>query len=169
MRPVPAGITGSTNTSIIGSFPGGSAVMERDEELERILQRKMREMMRSSRRRATPASGNTAAEGKIVELNSANFDSFIANADKPVLVDFWAAWCAPCLMMAPVVEELARDYAGRLYVAKVNVDESPEIAGKFGIMSIPTFMLFKNGRPVDRMIGAVGRPPLEGMIRKWLS
>jgi thioredoxin 1 len=91
--------------------------------------------------------------GKYVELNKANFDDTIKN-NNVVMVDFWAPWCGPCRMIAPVVEELAADYEGKAVIAKVNTDESPEVAGQFGIRSIPTVLFFKNGELVDQMIGA---------------
>lgn len=94
------------------------------------------------------------------ELNQTTFDDFIKNADKPVLVDFWATWCGPCRMLAPVVEQLAANHADTLTVAKVNVDDCPDLASRYGIMSIPTLLLFKGGELIDK---AVGYQPLEGL------
>ncbi len=96
-----------------------------------------------------------------IVLNDANFDQTIQSARVPVLVDFWAVWCGPCRMVAPVVEELAADYAGRALVAKVNVDENPDISQRYGIMSIPTLMIFRNGKMVDRIVGALPGPMLK--------
>jgi thioredoxin 1 len=90
---------------------------------------------------------------KYVELNNANFADTI-KSNNVVMVDFWAPWCGPCRMIAPVIEELAGDYEGKAVVAKVNTDEAPEVAGQFGIRSIPTVLFFKNGELVDQMIGA---------------
>ena len=92
--------------------------------------------------------------GKTLELNDSNFEEAL-KGDKPVLVDFWAEWCGPCKMIGPVVEELAGDYEGRAIVAKVNVDENPQVAGKYGIRSIPTLLVFKGGEIVDKQVGAV--------------
>lgn len=93
---------------------------------------------------------------KPVEITDSNFNEVI-NSDKPVLVDFWAEWCGPCKMIAPVVDELANDYDGKAVVGKVDVDSNPEVAGKFGIRSIPTLLVFKNGEVVDKQVGAVNK------------
>ncbi len=89
-----------------------------------------------------------------VELTDANFDDQVVNNNGVVLVDFWAAWCMPCRAVAPVVEEIAAEYAGKAMVGKLNVDENPKTAGAYGIMSIPTLMIFKNGQVVDQIVGA---------------
>lgn len=91
---------------------------------------------------------------KTLEITDANFEEII-NSDKPVLVDFWAEWCGPCKMIGPVVEELAGDYEGIAVIGKVNVDENPGVSAKFGIRSIPTLLVFKNGEIVDKQVGAV--------------
>ena len=101
------------------------------------------------------------------EIISQEFNSFI-NQDKPVLVDFWAPWSGPCRMLAPVVEELSQQYADTVAVGKVDVDKCPDLAARFGIMSIPTLILFKGGEVVDTMLGFKPKAALEDMIRKAL-
>jgi len=93
--------------------------------------------------------------GKYIELTAENFNETVKEG--VTLVDFWAPWCGPCRMIAPVVEELAQDYEGKAKICKVNTDEQPSIAGEFGIRSIPTILFFKNGELVDQMIGAAGK------------
>jgi len=90
---------------------------------------------------------------KPVEIEEAKFDEAVLKSTMPVLVDFWAPWCGPCRMVAPVVEELSDDYDGKVNFVKINVDNNPKIASQYGIMSIPTLMVFKDGQPVDTIIG----------------
>ena len=103
----------------------------------------------------------------VVKLDSSSFDNFL-NTDLPVLVDFWADWCMPCRMMAPVMEKLAQAYTGKVLFGKVNVDENSQIASRYGVMSIPHFLIFKNGTRVEKIVGAVGRDPLENALKKYL-
>ncbi len=91
--------------------------------------------------------------GGVIEVKDATFKDQVLNANEPVLVDFWAEWCGPCRMMAPVIEQMAQDYSGKMKVAKLNVDENPESASNYGVMSIPTLILFKNGQAVERFVG----------------
>ncbi len=93
--------------------------------------------------------------GKYFTATDQNFQSSILQADKVALVDFWASWCGPCMMLGPVIEELAADYEGKAIIAKVNVDENPNTAAKYGIRSIPTMLVIKNGQVVDQMVGAM--------------
>jgi thioredoxin 1 len=125
-----------------------------DEELERIKAKKMKEMM---------SQQNLG----VVELNSSSFDKFI-KTDLPVVVDFWADWCMPCRIMAPVMKELAKAYSEKALFGKVNVDENSQIASRYGIMSIPHFLIFKNATVAERIVGAVGRGPLENALKKHL-
>jgi len=92
--------------------------------------------------------------GKTLEITDNNFEEIIGS-EKPVLVDFWAEWCGPCKMIGPIVEEIAEEYEGRAVIGKVDVDNNPEVSAKFGIRSIPTLLVFKNGEIVDKQIGAV--------------
>jgi thioredoxin 1 len=91
--------------------------------------------------------------GETVTVNDGNFEEIVLKADQPFLVDFWAPWCAPCRAVAPVVEELAEEYKGRIGFAKVNVDENSHIATEYGIRSIPTLLFFKDGKPMKQLIG----------------
>ena len=97
---------------------------------------------------------------KPVEVNDANFKSEVLDSTTPVLVDFWATWCGPCKMIAPIVEELAMEYAGKLKVGKLDVDANPAVSMQFGIRSIPTLLVFKGGRVVDQIVGAVPKRQL---------
>ncbi len=106
--------------------------------------------------------------GKTIELTDANFDSII-NSEKPVLVDFWAEWCGPCKMIGPVVEELAGDYEGRAVVAKLNVDENPNVTARYGVRSIPTLLVFKKGQIVDKQIGAVPKSVLSSKLEAQVA
>ena len=97
-----------------------------------------------------------------------DFDAQVIKADKPVLVDFYAEWCGPCKMAAPIIDELADEYKDKAVIAKLNVDENQAVAGKFGVMSIPTVIMFKNGEEVDRKVGFAGRGGYEDMIKNAL-
>ncbi len=107
------------------------------------------------------------AEG-ITTLSDSTFDEEIAGADEPVLVDFWAEWCGPCKMIAPILEDVASENAGKLKVAKLNVDDNPDVARRFDVMSIPTLILFKDGQPAKRMVGAKGKGQLVQELSDYL-
>jgi thioredoxin 1 len=104
-----------------------------------------------------------------VEVTDANFKEEVLESDLPVLVDFWAVWCAPCRMVAPVVEEIAKEYEGKLKVCKLNVDEAPATASEYGIMSIPTLAIFKNGQVVEKVIGVVPKTVLGEKIKTHIN
>lgn len=104
-----------------------------------------------------------------IEVDSATFQSEVAGSELPVLVDFWADWCAPCRMLAPIVEELAEEYEGRLKVARLDVDANPDLASQFGVMSIPTLLIFKEGAPVERLVGYRPKEQLKRAIDKVLG
>ncbi|MFN4234468.1 MAG: thioredoxin [Bacteroidia bacterium] len=99
-----------------------------------------------------------------LELTDSNFEELVLKSDKPVLVDFWAVWCGPCRMVAPIVEELAKDYEGRAVVGKLDVDNNPNVSAQFGIRNIPTLLIFKNGQVVDKQVGAVPKSVLAAKI-----
>ncbi len=103
-----------------------------------------------------------------VTLSSDNFQTEVLNSPVPVLVDFWAEWCMPCKMIAPAVEELAKSYSGRLKVGKVNVDDEGDLAAEYGILSIPTLLVFKDGQMVRQQVGALPRPAIEAMVKEYL-
>ncbi len=103
-----------------------------------------------------------------VKLTEENFDR-LSRSDRPMFVDFWATWCGPCRIMEPVVEKLAAKYSGRVLFGKVNVDEEMNISSRYQVFSIPTFMVFKNGQPMDAVIGAVGEASLERLLRSVMD
>jgi thioredoxin 1 len=98
-----------------------------------------------------------------------NFDAEVLKADKPVLVDFWAVWCNPCRMQGPIVEEVAKNFSGKAIVGKMNVDEQPKYPQQFGIMSIPTLMIFHKGKMVKQFIGVQSKETLEGELKRLLN
>jgi len=121
---------------------------------------------------ATHGAGRLGSLGRrhgCVELTTENFDGALAKTRLPIIVDFWAGWCAPCKMMKPVMEAMAKEYSGRAHFAKVDVDRNQALARRYGVMSIPNFVVFKDGRPVDRVVGAVGRRGLEAVLGKHLT
>ena len=104
-----------------------------------------------------------------IDVNEENFDSVVMNSDKPVLVDFWAEWCGPCKMLTPTIEALAEEYKDTSSVVKINVDDSPAIATKYGIRSIPSILLFNNGDVVEQRVGAVSKDELASMLDKIIK
>lgn len=136
---------------------------EEDEKLEKIKRAKLQEMMGNvaGKKQEKPALS------KPVEVTDATFKEIIQNHPL-VVVDCWAPWCGPCQIIAPVIEEMARDYAGRILFGKLNVDENREVATQYQIMGIPTLLVFKNGKLVDRIVGAMPRQMLEPKITRYL-
>ena len=106
--------------------------------------------------------------GSISTLTESTFDETIGAASEAVVVDFWAEWCGPCKMIAPILDEIAAEHAGKLSVAKLNVDDSPEIARRFDVMSIPTLIVFKDGAPQKRLVGAKGKGQLLAELEEFL-
>ena len=103
-----------------------------------------------------------------IEINDSNFKSEVTDSAMPVLVDFWAPWCGPCRMIAPILEELAKEYDGKVKVVKINVDDSPNTAGEYGIRSIPTLILFKDGKVFEQTVGAQSKKNLKQLVDKSL-
>lgn len=105
----------------------------------------------------------------VASYTDATFEKEVLKSDMPVLVDFWAEWCQPCHMIAPIVDEIAKEYAGKIKVGKVNVDENANVPGNYGIMSIPTIMVFKNGKPERTMVGVQGKEAFKKNIEEVLA
>lgn len=138
---------------------------DEDPELQSIKEKKLVEMMRRTRAQLQAAE---KYDGKPIILSDATFSSDIAKY--PVLVvDFWAAWCGPCRMVAPIIEQLAKEYAGRVAFGKLNVDENPLTSSEFQVESIPTLLIFRDGEPVDGIIGAVPKDQIESRIQAHLG
>ncbi|RLG93368.1 thioredoxin [Candidatus Bathyarchaeota archaeon] len=138
---------------------------EEDKELERIKMKKLREMLR--RRLSEGSERQISFPDRPVNLSDTTFKEFIQKYPL-VVVDCWAPWCGPCRILSPILDEIARDYVGKIVFGKLNVDENPRVAMEYGIMSIPTLLVFKNGRLVDRIVGAMPRSMLEPRITRHL-
>ena len=110
-----------------------------------------------------------ALESGLFQVNDKNFSQEVLSSDLPVLVDFWATWCGPCRSIGPIIEELAKEYAGRVKVTKLNVDENPATPSQYGVRGIPTLILFRDGKIFDQIVGAVPKARLVAMIEKAFS
>lgn len=139
--------------------------MDEDSELERIRYKKMRELMERGSEETMSVPQNEIDHPII--LNDENFDKEVSKYPVTV-VDLWAPWCGPCRMVTPIIENLAKEYVGKIVFGKLNVDENPDTSRKFGVMSIPTIIIFKNGKQVDKVIGALPKDVLEQRIGKYL-
>ena len=141
-------------------------VMSNEEmEIQRIKEKKLVEMMQKARAQLETAARN---DGKPILLSDVSFSSEISKYPL-VVVDFWAAWCGPCRMVAPIIEQLAKEYAGRVAFGKLNVDENPLTSGEFEVQSIPTLLIFRNGEAVDGIVGAVPKYQIESRIKVHLG
>lgn len=138
---------------------------EGDTELQSIREKKLVEMMRRARTQVESSARN---EGRPIVLTDASFSSELSKYPLMV-VDFWAVWCGPCHAVAPSIEQLAKEYAGRVAFGKLNVDENPLTSNEFEVQSIPTILIFKNGEAVDGIIGAVPKSQIESKIRSHLN
>ena len=135
--------------------------MEEDPELRKIREKKLRELMEQQFRPQIPTG--------VIHLNSTKFAETVKNSRVPVIVDFSAQWCGPCRMMEPIFDRLASDFAGKVIFGRVDIDEEPGIARAFGITAVPTFIIFRQGKPVERILGAVGYDQLYKLLDRIKS
>ncbi len=139
----------------------GDSSTEKDKELERLKERLARELFRKLEEKREMT-------GKVVHVSDSNFNEFIQRSPV-VVVDFWAEWCMPCRMIAPIIEDLAREYAGKVLFGKLNVDENPETAERFQVFSIPTLVIFKDGREIERIVGYTPKNRIEAVLERYLT
>lgn len=135
--------------------------MDEDQELKRIREKKIKELMEQQ-------SQPQNAKG-VIHMDSAKFTETIKSSKVPVIVDYSAQWCGPCRMMAPIFERLANDFAGKIIFGKVDIDEEPGIAQAYGITAVPTFIIFKDAKPVESVLGAVGYDSLSKRLKKLVE
>lgn len=136
-------------------------ISEEDEELRRIKEKKLKELMRLKEKKQE-------MNAKPVLVTDSNFNE-IVNKYPLALIDCWAPWCGPCVVISPIVEELAKEYTGKVLAGKLNVDENPRTAGSFQILGIPTLLIIKNGKEVDRIVGLVPKDQIEARLKKHLE
>jgi thioredoxin 1 len=137
--------------------------MSSDDALEKIKQDMLKRMM------SPAAKPSFWVDGQVMTLTDTNFHTVLAQTNKPVLVDFWAEWCGPCKMMGPIVSQMASEYANSAYFAKLNTDQNRRIAAQYQVMSIPNFIVFKGGKPVGQLVGAVGKQGLVSLISRHMG
>lgn len=136
-------------------------ISEEDEELRRIKEKKLRELIRLKEKKERMSE-------KPVHVTDSNFNETV-NKHPLALIDCWASWCGPCAVIAPIIEELASAYVGRVFVGKLDVDENPRTAGRFQIFGIPTLLIIRNGEEVDRIVGVVPKDHIEARLKKHLE
>jgi thioredoxin 1 len=144
-----------------------AAVGDEEQEMTRIREKKMREMEEKAKAEKGGREPGGAVIDHPVTISDGNFVEMVKKHPM-VVVDCWAAWCGPCRMVAPIIDDLAKEYAGKIVFGKLNVDENPRIATEFAIMAIPTIFIFKNGEPVDVVQGAMPKPYFEAKLKEWL-
>lgn len=135
-----------------------------DEELEKLKEKKIQELLK----KALNKDSLNSTDADVLEADNGNFNQILTGNIR-LIVDFWAPWCTPCRMVEPIIFELAKNYAGRVKFARLNVDSSPEIAARFEVMSIPTLIMFENAVEVDRIVGALPKEFIERRIKKAFS
>jgi len=145
---------------------GRRQMSDSDDEIERINRKKLEEIM--TRKRVQEAQPMQSPDVKPILLTDSNFLSEVSKY-RVTVVDFWAAWCGPCRMVSPLIEQLASEYAGRVAFGKLNVDENPMISTKYGVQSIPTILVFKSGKQVDGLVGAVPKSYIENKFKPYLD
>jgi len=136
-------------------------ISEEDEELMRIREKKLKEFTRLKEKKQKMST-------KPVHVTDSNFNEMV-NKHSLALIDCWASWCAPCVVIAPIIEELAKGYSGKILVGKLNVDENPRTAERFQIFGIPTLLIMKNGKEVDRIVGLVPKNHIEARLKKYME
>lgn len=136
-------------------------ISKEDEELKRIKEKKLKELMESQEKKHSMTA-------EPVHVTDSNFNE-ITSKNSLALIDCWAPWCGPCLALAPTIEELAKEYAGKVLVGKLNVDDNPETAECFQIFSIPTMLIMKNGKEIDRIVGLIPKKNIEAALKKHLG
>jgi len=136
-------------------------ISEKDEELMRIREKKLKEFTRLKEKKQKMST-------KPVHVTDSNFNEMV-NKHSLALIDCWASWCAPCVVIAPIIEELAKGYSGKILVGKLNVDENPRTAERFQIFGIPTLLIMKNGKEVDRIVGLVPKNHIEARLKKYME